>query len=76
MSKITGKDGTITYSFIHKTILEHFAAEQGVIDADIIVRGKHFEENIFNDTLVIDKGLMSFYVDILKSKKEFKENLL
>ena len=39
LSRVKGKDGVDTFNFIHKTILEHFACQSGVIDAQKIVDG-------------------------------------
>ena len=64
-----GKDKVDTFNFIHKTILEHFACQSGVIEAQNIVDGlltkKEDVDCIFNNTLVIDKGMMQFYSDMV-----------
>ena len=69
LSKVKGKDGIDTINFIHKTILEHFACQSGVIEAQNIVNGiltkKEDTDCVFNDTLVIDKGMMQFYSDMI-----------
>ena len=82
LSRVKGKDGVDTFNFIHKTILEHFACQSGVIEAHQIISGiliKNIDANcIFNDTLVIDKGMMQFYSDMVKSTNDgalFKANL-
>ena len=81
LSRVKGKDGIDTFNFIHKTILEHFACSSGVIDVQRIVDGLLTKtkdaECIFNDTLVIDKGMLQFYSDMVKSAggQKFRENL-
>ena len=81
MSRVKGKDGIDTFNFIHKTILEHFACSSGVIDVQRIVDGLLTKTKdascIFNDTLVIDKGMLQFYSDMVKSAggQKFRENL-
>ena len=32
LSRVKGKDGIDTFNFIHKTILEHFACQSGIIE--------------------------------------------
>ena len=39
LSRVKGKDGIDTFNFIHKTILEYFACQSGVIEAQKIVDG-------------------------------------
>ena len=61
LNRVKGKDRIDTLNFIHKTILEHFASQSGVIEAQQIVEGvlsKKDVDCIFNDTLVTDQGLM------------------
>ena len=62
LSKVKGKDKVDTFNFIHKTILEHFACQSGVNEVQDIVGGLFTKKKdvdwIFNDTLVIDKGMM------------------
>ena len=39
LSRVKGKNGIDTFNFIHKTILEHFACQSGVMEAQKIVNG-------------------------------------
>ena len=104
LNKSKGPEGD-QYSFIHKTILELFAACAGAAEAQKIVdgslsgkknRGKFIKrrvgdkiqekvaisedevDSVFNDTLVIDTGMMQFYSDMVKNVdggELFKANL-
>ena len=64
---VESKSGVV-YSFMHKSILEYFAVLQGVEDVRRILKSptQDVKSNVFNEKVVIDKGMLQFYVEFTK----------
>ena len=59
LSRTKGKDGIDSFNFIHKSILEYFSCQSGIQDIGQILKGlKQNSVNIFNETIIIDQGLI------------------